>query len=599
EDKIYEAEIAEEHVKKILNTIDNDKFLIRIKFIRPDYDNFKIVDKYEPIRELKKVVRAIQIKTSDFEILKNNAVVYGLRIIEHFEKAKRGHGLTSIRKQKIDTWEKRMCQPDARVEDVAELEKILKRPIKLLDITHGTIFNNRIVEYYNDNAWNTINKALQDPQGNMAYWTRTWRRQNTRRNPISIADAVDWQLQEGIISEEKEQEFLESLKNTSIHKNIKQSCVEYRYRGRWNTPNYQVKEVVCIDIKEYYPASMYGQGECLPWFKLFGHPTHHLVRVAVNGKLPQDDITRFVQIRSFKFVLYIHPAIPVWYGKHFACQSGEECGKVKGWTPIVLLRYLLEADILKSVTIGEAIISLTKQKNVEEKCLTYRVVIDEGELDFLIQDCIKEGTYAASMLAYAHINLLEMFRRFGPNEVQVKQKISYPKDSVNTKSVKVFQKTKMPLAVGEYFSYSKHKPFVCHDCFWDWYVYKGFWEVIPDKKPSSNTKIQSRQWRDNGEKIYGPDPNVVYWAKNRHWESIKDIIESTASSIHDPITRSRVFYLNGGGGSEKTTCAIRIFKDINMVVFTHTNVLAKDFQNDHKVKAQTWHSFFRWNGIGE
>ena len=36
-----------------------------------------------------------------------------------------------------------------------------------------------------------------------------------------------------------------------------------------------------------------------------------------------------------------------------------------------------------------------------------------------------------------------------------------------------------------------------------------------------------------------------------------------------------------------------------MVVFTHTNALAKDFQNDRKVKSQTWHSFFRWNGVGE
>ncbi len=34
-----------------------------------------------------------------------------------------------------------MRQPGARVEDVAELEKILKRPITLHDITHGVIFN--------------------------------------------------------------------------------------------------------------------------------------------------------------------------------------------------------------------------------------------------------------------------------------------------------------------------------------------------------------------------------------------------------------------------------------------------------------------------
>src|SRR5579871_1285270 len=107
------------------------------------------------------------------------------RVIEHFEKAKRGYRLTSIYKQKISTWEKRMRQLGAQVEDVVELEKILKRPIKLLDITHGTIFNSskyrtsrfeeiemvvhnghaflrnhhfsrdRIMEYY---AWKAINK---------------------------------------------------------------------------------------------------------------------------------------------------------------------------------------------------------------------------------------------------------------------------------------------------------------------------------------------------------------------------------------------------------------------------------------------------------
>ncbi len=138
----------------------------------------------------------------------------------------------------------------------------------------------------------------------------------------------------------------------------------------------------------------------------------------MNGELPPDDITGFAQVRSFRFISNIHSAIPVWYGKHFACRSGEGCGKTKGWTPIVLLRYLLEVGILESVTIGEAIISLTKQtkiwlpKNwdiscaiigkftqgnkVEEKRLTHQIVIDEGELDFLIQDCIKEGTYAGS-----------------------------------------------------------------------------------------------------------------------------------------------------------------------------------------------------------
>ena len=44
------------------------------------------------------------------------------------------------------------------------------------------------------------------------------------------------------------------------------------------------------------------------------------------------------------------------------------------------------------------------------------------------------------------------------------------------KLVEIFQKTKMPLAQGEYFPCKRHRPFVCHDCFWDWYSHKGFWK---------------------------------------------------------------------------------------------------------------------------
>ena len=249
-----EAGMTKERAKEILNVIDDDRFLIRVKFVRNDstYGGrhnyaFKIVDKYQPIRESKRagkkfvpggpnviltkktkpgfwvgidekfLVREVSIE-SNIGDLTENAVVYGLyrirepdskrlmpmkdgalncvaqRVIEHFEKAKRGYGLTNIRKTKIGTWEKRIRQPGARVEDVAELEKILKRPIKLLDITHGTIFNSgkyrtgrfeeiemvvhnghafprnhhfprdRMVEYYNDNAWKAINEVLQGPQ---------------------------------------------------------------------------------------------------------------------------------------------------------------------------------------------------------------------------------------------------------------------------------------------------------------------------------------------------------------------------------------------------------------------------------------------------
>ncbi|CAG8687539.1 17281_t:CDS:2, partial [Cetraspora pellucida] len=430
------------------------------------------------------------------------------------------------------------------------------------------------------------------------------------------------------------------------------------------------------------------QGECTPWFNRFGHPTHYLVRVAVNGELPEDDITGFAQIRSFKFASNIHSAIPIWYGKHFACRSREGCGKEKGWAPIVLLRYLLEVGILESVTIGEAIISLTKQTKVwlsrsrdiscaiigkftqdgkiDEKRLTHRLVTDEGELDFLIKDCTGAGTFArrekcplgfiltyyeghqpqythlrASMLAYAHINLLEMLRRFDPNEVvriatdsiyvrkealykienipaffkQVEVKSDpnlyshYPSCTMCTdleelfiskseyaKWIKEFLKTKRPLVK---YDCKRHKPFVCRFCFGEWFYKPDSYALSHQPEEQEIREIQPGQWHDKGEKIYGPVTDIVYWPKNRYWESIKNIPESTAPSIHDPITRCGKSYLNGGGGSGKTTRAIRIFKNINMVVFTHTNALAKDFREKRDVKAQTWHSFFRWNGVGE
>ncbi|CAG8536386.1 33916_t:CDS:2 [Racocetra persica] len=111
---------------------------------------------------------------------------------------------------------------------------------------------------------------------------------------------------------------------------------------------------------------------------------------------------------------------------------------------IVLLQYLLETGIPEDLTIGEAIISLTWQtkvwlpKNQNISC----TIIDESKLNFLIKDCTDARTFArreryllrfiltyfeghqpqytylwASILAYAHINLLEMLWRFNPNEV--------------------------------------------------------------------------------------------------------------------------------------------------------------------------------------
>ena len=108
---MYEAGMTKERAKEILNAIDDDKFLIKVKFIREDKGNFKIVDKYEPIYELKKagkkfvlegpnivltkktkpgfwigidekfLVREVSIE-SDIDDLTVNAVIYGLYKIQ-------------------------------------------------------------------------------------------------------------------------------------------------------------------------------------------------------------------------------------------------------------------------------------------------------------------------------------------------------------------------------------------------------------------------------------------------------------------------------------------------------------------------------------
>ncbi|GES83363.1 hypothetical protein GLOIN_2v1848952 [Rhizophagus clarus] len=342
--EMYEAGMTEGRAKEILNVIDNDKFLIRPireskragkKFV-PGGLNVILTKKTKPGFQVgideKFLVKIIQGENqSEYIQLDANAVVYG------------EYGLTSTHKQKIGIWKKRMRQPGAWVEDIVELEKILKRLIKLLDITHGTIFNSGKYQTESQAMWLIglglgEGETLEEIQSISQFVLedgrtfRTWMKQTDIIKACKelFEDAVDWQFWEGIINEERKQEFLESLKIVEL---AEQVFGANHARGKlaneindWH-PTPAIEDVICIDMKECYPAT-------------------------VNGELPSDDITGFAQVRSFRFVSNIHSAIPVWYGKHFACRSGEGCGKTKGWTPIVLLRYLLEAGILESVTIG-------------------------------------------------------------------------------------------------------------------------------------------------------------------------------------------------------------------------------------------------------
>ncbi|MEW8689024.1 MAG: hypothetical protein AB2556_24660 [Candidatus Thiodiazotropha sp.] len=123
----------------------------------------------------------------------------------------------------------------------------------------------------------------------------------------------------------------------------------------WNSMGYDTREVVRIDVKACYPASFQGMGEANPCFEQFGHPTHRMVRIAINGALPKDIGTGFAEIQEREFDATCHPVIPAWFGRHFA-----DCC----WAPTQLLAYLIESGLLKSLKVWEGIISLKTQKDV-------------------------------------------------------------------------------------------------------------------------------------------------------------------------------------------------------------------------------------------
>ncbi|MEW8688564.1 MAG: AAA family ATPase [Candidatus Thiodiazotropha sp.] len=64
------------------------------------------------------------------------------------------------------------------------------------------------------------------------------------------------------------------------------------------------------------------------------------------------------------------------------------------------------------------------------------------------------------------------------------------------------------------------------------------------------------------------------------------------------MSRHALSYLNGGGGSDKTTRAIELFRQREPLVFTPTHRLVKEMRA-RGVQAQTYHSFFRWSGHTE
>ncbi|MEW8688955.1 MAG: hypothetical protein AB2556_24310, partial [Candidatus Thiodiazotropha sp.] len=374
--------MRDERAARLLDSLPGGGFLLKLKFFREQQDgNWVIEDKFDPIRMERKKGRAIVdisrdtkpgVLTGVDKVFYRNAypvtaVAYGLypirdpdpanlaplrdgdfncvaqRVVEHFEGALRGQGLTPARRQKIREWEERVHRGGATIDDVAELEKILKRAIILRDIAGEDIFNSgkygrggngghrsvelichnghawpkdlhfpqsREVHIYEGDVWQAIREAIrgqpiavwllggQDRQFSVNQFVlpdgRTYRtREAHEKLQESCAKLGRPELAERTFGENHTASIVAKERNgwkptpASLLPDIQKACVEHGHGGLWNSMGYDTREVVSIDMKACYPASFQGMGEAKPYFERFGHPTHRMVRVAINGALPK------------------------------------------------------------------------------------------------------------------------------------------------------------------------------------------------------------------------------------------------------------------------------------------------------------------------
>ncbi|MEW8689167.1 MAG: hypothetical protein AB2556_25375, partial [Candidatus Thiodiazotropha sp.] len=238
------------------------------------------------------------------------------RVMEHFEGALRGQGLTPARCQKIREWEERVNRGGATIDDVAELEKILKRAIILRDTAGEDIFSSgkygrggngghrsvelichnghawpkdlhfpqsRAVHIYEGDAWQAIREAIRGQP--IAVWLlgsqdrrfsvdqfvlqdgRTYRtREAHERLQAICAKLGNPELAERAFSENHAASIVAKERNNwkptpaSLLPDIQKACVEHGHGGLWNSMGYNTREVVSIDIEDLLSGILPGHG---------------------------------------------------------------------------------------------------------------------------------------------------------------------------------------------------------------------------------------------------------------------------------------------------------------------------------------------------
>ena len=161
----------------------------------------------------------------------------------------------------------------------------------------------------------------------------------------------------------------------------------------------------------------------------------------------------------------------------------------------------------------------------------------------------------ASMLGYAHINLLSMLTRFTQKEAV---RVATDSICILKEALRKLDKVKAYIApqkcdCGKY---------MCGAC------------LLGTKY---QPPVTPAQLRDKGEQLYMAQEHAAYLPKPGYERQQKDLSRSTTAPRYDDhLTRHQLSYLNGGGGSGKTTGAIDLFRVRDPLVFTPTHRLAKE-----------------------
>ena len=236
----------------------------------------------------------------------------------------RGQGLTPTRRHKIQEREEKVHETGATVDDVAELEKILKRAIILRDIAGEDILNSgkyqhcrwktvelichnghawpkdlhfpqsREVHIYEGNVWHAIREVTQGEP--LAVWLLGVQNQQFSVDQFMLQDGRTYRTRE---AHERLQAICAKLGNPELAErafgenhgasimakertgwkptpanllpDIEKACVEHGHGGLWNSMGYDTREVTSIDMKACYPASFQGISEAKPYFEWFWH----------------------------------------------------------------------------------------------------------------------------------------------------------------------------------------------------------------------------------------------------------------------------------------------------------------------------------------